>query len=73
MDAAALEQWQGTLPTDRDELGLILEHLQAEWLKAQTDLIPAIRHGTGAEIQAHVTTLSWQLHTVETLLTRADR
>ncbi|THF84366.1 hypothetical protein E7T09_20390 [Deinococcus sp. KSM4-11] len=65
MDAAELEQWQSALPTDRDELELILEQLQADWIEAEAALLAAIQHGSGDIIHQVITVLGQQIRIIE--------
>ncbi|THF87237.1 hypothetical protein E7T09_08815 [Deinococcus sp. KSM4-11] len=72
MDAAELEHWQSSLPTDRDELGVMLEQLQTDWMEAQAALIPAVKLGNGYLIQQVVTTLAQQIQIIEAVLVHAE-
>ncbi|THF88390.1 hypothetical protein E7T09_04070 [Deinococcus sp. KSM4-11] len=72
MDTEELERWQGTLPTNRDDLLVILEQLQADWLEAQTAFTAAVRLGTGEVIQQVVMTLAQQIQIVEQHLIHGD-
>ncbi|THF84378.1 hypothetical protein E7T09_20460 [Deinococcus sp. KSM4-11] len=72
MDTAELDRWRASLPTNRDDLMVILEQLQADWLEAQVAFTAAVRLGTGEVIQQVLTTLAQQIQIVEQHLTHGD-